>query len=167
MDFEEWKRGLDTYRIRSRDDQEDGIEQLWRELYDAGFTPRHAALLVYMDDPPSLAPLEKGLSCVRVKTALFEKRLLQLAGKSQEGSSKTSINPGEGAPPNANYGYWLNTAARLPIESWTAKAAAVSELGDMGLSLIDKGELDAKKIENAVVAAWCATNDPLVDDAAV
>ena len=47
---------------------------------------------------------------------------------------------------------------RLPIDDWTAKAAAVSELGDMELVLIDNGERDAKKIENAVVAAWCATH---------
>ena len=99
-------------------------------ISSTGFTPDHAAPLVYMDGPQSPAPLEKGFSRFRVKRALFDKRLLQLARKSQEGHIKTSINPGEGAPPNANYGYWLNTAiGRLPIESWTSLVTSVAERG--------------------------------------
>ena len=49
MDFEEWKRGLDTYRSRSRDEHVEGIEQLWREMYDAGLQAEGAALVVYGD----------------------------------------------------------------------------------------------------------------------
>ena len=59
-----------------------------------------------------------------------------------------------------NYeGALWRTMERLPIDGCAAKAAATSELGDMELLLIEKGERDAKKIENALVAAWCATHD--------